>query len=578
MNTPRKINELSVADIIIRAAHLVYVFCTETPPPVEEEKQEELAHVAFNMALKMSDCELSIAALLIDKDALKAEECFLKTIKCMVAAPTASNYAMALIRTATEDTWVRKECDYLFQKTIMQALLSPILFITIGPERIGSGSAFSASKKVIDFHGQKGFKFSDEAINDAEVIERVMAGKEIPLRPLKDCFMPVLNPSKNNGFPNLEDTYVVDISKKLGEGTYGSVYVGKRKDTGESVAIKVKKTDASDDKNTGNSADTIVELGVLTLLCKSRHSGADNIVKFLGIFNYPDVDNNPRQSFVFELCPNTLGREIRDHRIRGSKFPAATLKKYTKDLLEGLSLMHSFGIAHRDLKPANILVKNGVVKIADMGLALATHSGRRYDLSTNVCTLWYRAPEILYGNRNYFLSSDMWSVGCIMVEMVTLEALFPGDDEDQTIKMQFQKLGTPGYNKGDLAHLILRKYAMKRLPTSIGDDAAPPTIQQLHSTLGISPELGDEWKNVIFGCLTYNPERRFNAQDALRTLFPQSVAQAASAHLAAVEVLEPVKKKMRVQHMNPDKVINLITPEYINLITPESPKGKRKQR
>jgi serine/threonine protein kinase len=91
---------------------------------------------------------------------------------------------------------------------------------------------------------------------------------------------------------------------------------------------------------------------------------------------------------------------------------------------------------HRDLKPQNLLIdKNGVIKLADFGLARAF--GLPVKTYTHeVVTLWYRAPEILLGQKQYSTPVDMWSVGCIMAEMAQRKALFAGDSEiDQIFKI-----------------------------------------------------------------------------------------------------------------------------------------------
>ena len=98
-------------------------------------------------------------------------------------------------------------------------------------------------------------------------------------------------------------------------------------------------------------------------------------------------------------------------------------------LLKGMDFCHARGIMHRDLKPQNLLVdKRGVLKLADFGLARAFMIPVRA-YTHEVVTLWYRAPEILLGQRTYAPAVDMWSIGCIFAELVNRKPLWPGDSE-----------------------------------------------------------------------------------------------------------------------------------------------------
>lgn len=112
-------------------------------------------------------------------------------------------------------------------------------------------------------------------------------------------------------------------------------------------------------------------------------------------------------------------------------------------LLRGTAFCHSHGVLHRDLKPQNLLVDRvGTLKLADFGLARAfTVPIRQY--THEVVTLWYRAPEILLGARQYAPPVDIWSIGAIFAEMVNRRALWPGDSEIDELFRIFRTLGTP---------------------------------------------------------------------------------------------------------------------------------------
>jgi len=147
-------------------------------------------------------------------------------------------------------------------------------------------------------------------------------------------------------------------------------------------------------------------------------------------------------------------------------------QKFTWQLCSGLVFCHSRRIIHRDLKPQNLLIdRDANLKIADFGLSRAfgiplrtyTHEVRPPNLSRvftelylylQVVTLWYRAPEVLLGARQYSTGLDMWSVGCIMAEMVLKGMpLFNGDSEIDQIFKIFQSVLLPSAHGNTLTPL-----------------------------------------------------------------------------------------------------------------------------
>lgn len=107
------------------------------------------------------------------------------------------------------------------------------------------------------------------------------------------------------------------------------------------------------------------------------------------------------------------------------------LKVIAYHILLGLNFLHRNMILHRDLKPENIFItKKGVVVIADFGFSREFGSPNK-KLSTNVCTIEYRAPEIFFGTAYYSEKADIWSFGCILAFLFTRETLFPSSSGNE---------------------------------------------------------------------------------------------------------------------------------------------------
>jgi serine/threonine protein kinase len=110
-------------------------------------------------------------------------------------------------------------------------------------------------------------------------------------------------------------------------------------------------------------------------------------------------------------------------------FTEAQAKKLMRDLLSGTAYLHSRNIVHRDFKSSNLLYSNdGRLKICDFGLARKLAS-KEAPLTQEVITMWYRPPELLLGAERYSLEVDMWSIGCIMAEIMLKTQIFKGSTE-----------------------------------------------------------------------------------------------------------------------------------------------------
>jgi len=133
-----------------------------------------------------------------------------------------------------------------------------------------------------------------------------------------------------------------------------------------------------------------------------------------------------RVFIVMDFIEHDLKGLMQDMR---SPFLQSEIKTLMLQLLSAVALMHDNWIIHRDLKTSNLLLNNrGEIKVADFGLA-RKYGSPMGNMTQLVVTLWYRAPELLLGAKEYTTAIDMWSVGCIFAELLNNEALLPGRSE-----------------------------------------------------------------------------------------------------------------------------------------------------
>ncbi|CAF0840055.1 unnamed protein product [Adineta steineri] len=217
----------------------------------------------------------------------------------------------------------------------------------------------------------------------------------------------------------------------IAQGAFGSVIRATDTELGKQVAIKKM---FSPFKTRVHAKRTYRELKLLMHL---NHVDAQ-IVQLYNVFT-PEKDVNQFQSlyFVLNYCQYDLNKVIR----RRIPFTEELIKQIIYSLLRGLKFIHSAGVIHRDLKPSNIGIdENSNVAILDFGLARVASDGVQ---TGYVATRWWRAPEVFVHWERYNDKLDIWSVGCIMAELILLRPIFNGTDSIDQLNKIFDVIGTP---------------------------------------------------------------------------------------------------------------------------------------
>ncbi|EDW58181.1 cyclin-dependent kinase 1 [Drosophila virilis] len=216
--------------------------------------------------------------------------------------------------------------------------------------------------------------------------------------------------------------------EKIGEGTYGVVYKGRNRLTGQIVAMKKIRLE-SDDEGVPSTA-----IREISLLKELKHP---NIVCLEDVL----MEEN-RIYLIFEFLSMDL-KKYMDSLPPEKHLDSQLVRSYLYQITNAILFCHRRRVLHRDLKPQNLLIdKNGIIKVADFGL------GRSFGIPVRIytheiVTLWYRAPEVLLGSPRYSCPVDIWSIGCIFAEMATRKPLFQGDSEIDQLFRMFRILKTP---------------------------------------------------------------------------------------------------------------------------------------
>ena len=236
----------------------------------------------------------------------------------------------------------------------------------------------------------------------------------------------------------------------------------------------------------------------------------ENIIRLLNVIK---AENDKDIYLVFEYMETDLHTVIR----------ANILEDVHKEfiiyqILKALKYIHSAGIIHRDLKPSNILINSDVnIKICDFGLARSLALGKEGSLpvlTDYVATRWYRAPEILLGSTKYSKAADVWSIGCILGELLVGKALFPGTSTLNQLNKVLEITGKP--SKDDII--------------ALQSDLANTMLETIPSIK--TKNLKNMFKNgsanaidLLGKMLQFNPSKRITIDEALQHPFVEAFHQ-----------------------------------------------------
>lgn len=235
----------------------------------------------------------------------------------------------------------------------------------------------------------------------------------------------------------------------IGQGTYGNVYKCKVQvghatqwSSNEESIVAVKKFKkailVSDNHSQRRRNKCKRELHMLKLFSENPHP---HVVRLLDFF----YTQGGKLCLVFEYIDRTL-LQVLDGRPTGIR--ENDTKRIIWQLLDGLKELHSRNIMHRDIKPENILInRHGIVKICDLGFARYDPSpedvedGMSEEMTQYISTRWYRAPELLLRHSRYTKAVDVWSIGCLVVELLSGTPAFPGKTDLGVLGMILEVLG-----------------------------------------------------------------------------------------------------------------------------------------
>lgn len=333
--------------------------------------------------------------------------------------------------------------------------------------------------------------------------------------------------------------------RPLGHGGSGVVYAATDSDCDKEVAIK--KLTFQDRRSCK------YVLRELRIMRRLQHENIITVYEILGSNGYSiekggGVANNSNEISCVYIVQELLHTDLHSLNKTG-QLTVDHVKLFMYQLLRGLKYIHSANVLHRDLKPMNLLinVEDLILKIADFGLARVldsdyTHKGF---LTDNVGTCWYRSPELIISPRDYTKAIDMWSVGCILGELLNGKVMFPGAHEMDQIAQILDALYLSDNEWNKVTQILPQNFVVKmsRVPRKPLEDRFT--------------HIDRDALDLLEKLLVFDPSLRLTAEEALTHPFLQQFSCEEDEPI----VLKPFHVEHEVDDLSPKTARKMISNE-----------------